>query len=89
MVSRSWRWLPVVLQIAGIGNDEIHPRHILPGEYAAEVDDDDVVLIFKYRQGFYAWRLFSFDTPQTFYRQFPSEVFENHDFYRKICILLH
>ena len=44
--------LPVVLQIAGIGNDEIHPRHILPGEYAAEVDDDDVVLIFKYRQVF-------------------------------------
>ena len=42
--------LPVVLQVTGIGNDEVHPGHILPGKNAAEVDHDDVILIFKYRQ---------------------------------------
>ena len=42
----------VVLQIAGVGDHQVHAGHVLPGEDAAQVDHDDVVLIFQYRQVF-------------------------------------
>ena len=42
----------VLFQIGCVGNNQVNARHILPGEYGADVHHDDVIPIFKYRHVF-------------------------------------
>ena len=39
--------LPVLTQVADVGDDQVDPEHLLIGEHEPAVDDDDVVAVLE------------------------------------------